>query len=197
MLRFNELRITSDNKCLIVDIQVEGLSYFENVKIDSILLDTQDTWISSGPSDTAALLYSQDNSSLDTIKDSAGKHVRLEVGQPLISPSENNMYFVYVVADISNASEVSEAPCDCSEDCIVGAVVNLHTLYSTLMDGIREVENSCDMPVNLVNSFLREQVVEACLKTGNYPLAIKYWKEFFLSGTGKTVSKSCGCNGRT
>ena len=197
MLRFNELRITSDNKCLIVDVQVEGLSYFNNVKIDSILLDTQNTWLSSGPSDKSVLLYSQDSSSLDTVNDSTGKRVRLEVEKPLISPSENNMYFVYVVADISNAPEVSEAPCDCNEDSIVGAVVNLHTLYSTLMDGIREIENFCDMPVNLINSFLREQVVEACLKTGNYPLAIKYWKEFFLDGTGKITSKSCRCNGRT
>ena len=42
MIQFNELRITSDNKCLIIDTQVEDLSYFVNVTIDSIFIDTQD-----------------------------------------------------------------------------------------------------------------------------------------------------------
>lgn len=194
MLQFNELRITPDNKCLIIDVQVEDLAYFKNVKIDSILIDTQDTWVYSGPSDKAVLLYSQDSPALSVV-DNEGKHVRIEAEQPLIVPAENNMYFVYVVADISNAPESMQAPCDCNKDTIIGTAVNVHSFRSLFMKGIKEIENSCEMPVTLVNAYLRQQAVEACLKTGNYPLAIKYWKMFFQNINQTVMTKTCNCNG--
>lgn len=197
MLQFNELRITADNKCLIIDTQVEDLSYFDNVKIDSIYLDTQDTWINDGPSSQATLLYSQEsNTEFDVIKDDKGRHVRIEVGNPVITSSKNNMYFVYVLADVSNAPEASQAPCTCSQDKIIGTVVNLYTLYNTLMSGIKELANDCEVPVNLINAYLRQQIIDACIKAGNYTMAIKYWKAFFLDSDKVYRSKSCGCNGR-
>lgn len=195
MLQFNELRITADNKCLIIDTQVEDLSYFKNVKIDSIYIDTQDTWISGGYSSEAVKVYSQDEKTLDIIKDETGRHVRLEVTSPIIVPSKNNMYFVYVVADVENAPEAMQAPCSCSNDTIIGTVVNLYTLYSSLMGGIRELADSCEVPKSLINSFLRQQLIDACIKSGNYPLAIKYWKYFFLDENKVYTSNSCGCNG--
>lgn len=194
MLQFNELRITLDNRCLIIDVQVEDLAYFKHVKIDSVLIDTQDTWVYSGPSDKAVLVYSQNSPALSVVDDE-GKHVRVEVEQPFITPAENNMYFIYVVADISNAPESMQAPCDCNKDTIVGTVVNVHNFRSLFMKGIREIENSREMPVTLVNAFLRQQAVEACLKTGNYPLAIKYWKKFFQNMKQAVLTKTCNCNG--
>jgi hypothetical protein len=198
MLQFNELRLTADNKCLIIDVQVEDLSYFENVKIDSIFIDTQDTWISNGPSDNATRVYSQNaGTALDILGDSTGKHVRIEATSPIITPAKNNMYFVYVIADVSNAPEALEAPCNCSNETIIGTVINLYTLYNTLMGNIKELGNTCETPVNLINAFLRQQMIDACIKTGNYALAIKYWKAFFLGTEKMYISKSCGCNGGT
>lgn len=195
MLQFNELKITADNKCLIIDVQVEDLPYFNKVKIDSVLMDTQDTWLSSGPSDKAVVLYSQDNTALDTLGDNSGRHIRLEIEKPLISPADNNMYIIYAVADTSSAPEALEAPCDCSQDTVVKVVVNLHILYNYLMKGIREIENDCSLPVNFINSFLQEQAVEACLRTGNYAQAVKYWKKFFMGKPLTVTSKQCGCHG--
>lgn len=195
MLRFNELRITADNKCLIIDTQVEDLSYFENVKIDGIFIDTQDTWISDGPSTKAIQVYSQEDKTLDIIKDEKGKHVRVEVESPLITPAANNMYFVYVMADVTNAPEAMQAPCICSKDSIIGTVVNLYNLYTTLMSGVKELSDSCSVPTGFIDTFLRQYVIDACIKAGNYPLAIKYWNEFFLNKKKVYTSKSCGCNG--
>lgn len=196
MLQFNELRLTADNKCLIIDAQVEDISYFDNVKIDSILIDTQDTWSPNGPSDKATTVYSQNGgTALDILEDSTGRHVRVEVKSPLITPAANNMYFVYVVADVSNAPEASLAPCECNKEIIIGTVVNLYTLYTILMGGIKELGNTCEIPSTFINAFLRQQAIDACIKAGNYPLAIKYWKAFFLGTEKLYISKSCGCNG--
>ena len=196
MLQFNELRLTADNKCLIIDAQVEDLSYFTNVKIDSVFIDIQDTWVQSGPSDSAVRVYYKDyGTELDVINDSEGKHVRIEVPNTLLDVSKNNMYFVYVIADISNAPEALEAPCSCSQDTIIGTVINLYTFYQSLMNGVKDLEKTCEVPVNLINVFLRQQIIEACIRAGNYPLAIKYWKAFFLDSEKVYIPKTCGCNG--
>ena len=175
MIQFNELRITSDNKCLIIDTQVEDLSYFVNVTIDSIFIDTQDSWILNGPSDSAIRVYSKNNGKqLDIIKDDTGRHVRLEITDPLIDSSKNNMYFVYVIADISNAPESTEAPCECSKDRILGTVVNLYSMYQNLMGEIRELSNTCEVPASLINSFLQQEILDARALYPNSSLADLY-----------------------
>lgn len=40
MLEFRELRITPDGNHLIIDVAVQEHSYYENVFIDSIIIDT-------------------------------------------------------------------------------------------------------------------------------------------------------------
>ena len=174
------------------------MSYFVNVTIDSIFIDTQDSWILNGPSGSAIRVYSKNNGKqLDIIKDETGRHVRLEITDPLIDSSKNNMYFVYVIADISNAPELTEAPCECSKDRILGTVVNLYSMYQNLMGGIRELSNTCEVPASLINNFLQQEMLEASIRTGNYPVAIQTWKKFFMNGIKHRSTNKCGCNGKS
>ena len=57
MVNFNELRVSPDRKNLIIDVSIKDLSYYENVYIDSIIIDTQDTYIPSGPSNSPIFTY--------------------------------------------------------------------------------------------------------------------------------------------
>lgn len=50
MIRFNELRITKDGKHLIIDVSVRSQSYYNDVYLDSISIDTQNTYKDGGPS---------------------------------------------------------------------------------------------------------------------------------------------------
>lgn len=196
MIQFNELRITEDNKCLIIDVEIQDLSYFNNVTIDRIVVDTQDNYTQSGPSEKAITVYSSDMHDLAVI-DQNGKHVRLEVTKPILNFC-NNMYFVYAFANIYNAPEVSNTPCICNDDYEVGVVANLYPVYQRLMAGIKELGDTCNIPQNFINQFLQFQAVESSLQTGNYPMAVQYWNKFFNKGeeATKVVSKSCGCHGR-
>ena len=45
MVQFNELRITPDNKELIIDVSVKDLDIYTNVYLDYIMIDNQDTFI--------------------------------------------------------------------------------------------------------------------------------------------------------
>ena len=51
MIRFNELKI--ENNYIIIDVQIEEDEYFKDMYIDSIVIDTQDTFIANGPSNKA------------------------------------------------------------------------------------------------------------------------------------------------
>ena len=45
MVQFNELRITPDNRELIIDVSVKDLDIYTNVYLDYIMIDNQDTFI--------------------------------------------------------------------------------------------------------------------------------------------------------
>jgi hypothetical protein len=40
MIQFNDLKITSDGKTLIIDVSVKDLDYYTNVFLDSIIIDS-------------------------------------------------------------------------------------------------------------------------------------------------------------
>ena len=50
MIQFNKLQINREGTKLTIDIAVKDLEYYNNVYIDSISIDTQDTFVNSGPS---------------------------------------------------------------------------------------------------------------------------------------------------
>ena len=58
MLQFNELRISQDGKYLIIDASIAGTYCANNVQIDSVVIDTQDTYVTTGPSDKPVYTYS-------------------------------------------------------------------------------------------------------------------------------------------
>ena len=57
MLHFNELRITPDNRHLIIDVSVDKQDYFQDVILESIVIDTQDTYVPNGPSSNPVYTY--------------------------------------------------------------------------------------------------------------------------------------------
>ena len=50
MVEFKELKITPDGKNLIINASIKDLEYYKDVYIDSVIIDTQDTYLPSGPS---------------------------------------------------------------------------------------------------------------------------------------------------
>lgn len=51
MVDINELYITPDNKKMILDISIKNKSYYKDVYLDTVMIDTQDTFVETGVSD--------------------------------------------------------------------------------------------------------------------------------------------------
>lgn len=144
MIEINELRITDDSQHFIIDVQISPDSYYDNVYLDSIYIDDQDSFVS--PTDPVGAVYEYKLES-DT------KTVRFELTPDDISRAFNsNLFFVYITA----TGEPSEdAPCGTTSDLVMQTVVNLYPLFQHLMKYVREVEDVCSLPVNFVDQYLR------------------------------------------
>ena len=92
MIEFKELRVTPDGKTLIIDASVKDLSYYDNVYIDSLTIDTQDTYSESGSSTNPIFYYE-----VASVSDENKKRIRLELNNTVLGDITGNMFFVYIL----------------------------------------------------------------------------------------------------
>ena len=185
MVQFNELRITPDGQKLIIDVSVKDLEYYTNVYLDTIQIDTQDTFVESGPSSEVAYTKTIGGNS---------KSVKLELGTGDLLPSlKDNLFFVYVR---TKGTPASNTPCGMDIITTVGVVTNLYPLYQQAFGYIMELSDTCIIPKNFINFILQYKAFELAVKTGHYTEAIKYWKRFFMGIKDSVITPNCGCYGQ-
>ena len=200
MVHFNELRITEDNKYLIVDASIDSDECFSNVTLDTIVIDNQDTYVESGPSsspiltidaktvynkvlgetpDTYTPIVSESKECVYYVKDNKNIRVFINLGDNNIK--DTDILFVYIMTD-------GTPTCEVDKSYILGTVVNLYTVYKRVMNHIKEIDCSCSIPKHFIDFILKLKALELCIKTGNYTKAIEYWKSF------NNIINTC-CNG--
>lgn len=204
MIKFNELRITPNNDKLIIDVSIEDFDCCENAVLDSIVIDTQDTYVSNGPSSKPVFTYSivtdddlvysdcnpviEEGSMNYCFVAGDRRSARLILEPKDISvPLHNNMFFVYVI------TSGSDNCCSCKSK--IGTVVNLYPIYKNAMNYIKELSVDCSIPKNFVDYILRIKALDLSIKTGNYHQAIIYWNKLFKNYNVKPISSNCGCYG--
>lgn len=215
MVHFNDLRFSKDSKYLIIDAAIDSQNFYEDVLLDSIIIDNQDTFVSNGPSsnpiytykivDTDKVYSTPENCNCSPVRVEDGsycfvegtgtmKRVRLEIPLSLygINPYKD-MLFVYVIA---SGTPSADTPCGLDNSKIMGTVVNLKYIYDNMLCYIRQIENECEIPKNFIDSILKYKALELSIRTGNYPLAIKYWNKY-LSNSNPNIPtiKTCNCYG--
>ena len=216
MISFNELRISPDSKHLIIEAEVDSDKYFDKVYINSIIIDTQDTYSPNGPSDKAIYHYTTEkqNDLIYSVPDDGCQPIQVEddLSYCFVDSIESqrkvrlvlsvkdlgvdlnkNIFFVYAIA---NGVPDINTPCGWDKSTIMGTVVNLLPIYRMSMGYIKELNSSCSTPKGFIDSIFRLKAFELSIKTGNYLEAIKLWNKFFVNSINNPVSK-CDCYGRT
>lgn len=180
MINFNELRITPDGRYLIVDVQVQDLDYYKDVYLDSIHIDTQQTFIETGPSNKPIYSYIVSD-------DEQFKHIRQFID---IDSIGNNIFFVWVV---TKGNPIEDTPCGMKDAVTLGVVYNKLPIYNISMKYINSIEG-CNISREFMDFIFRKKAFETCLEVGNYNQAIKYWNKFFTDIKESQVS-NCNCYG--
>lgn len=184
MLYFKELRVTKDSNYLIVDVAVNSDTYFTNVYLDNIQIDTQDTYIDTGPSTTPIYTYSVD-SSIST------KNIRIVLNANKLGVNLlNNMFFIWVTA---RGTPDSSTPCGYDKSPIVGAAVNLYPIYQTAISYAKGVTLQDNIDRNFIDFILKLKLLMMAVRTGHNTQAITYWNSYFK--TLGVQNTSCNCDG--
>lgn len=211
MLEFNELRITPDGKKLIVDVSVKDLSYYNDVYIDAIIIDTQDTYVVNGPSSNPIFKYEagqdayilknfnlldyEERECFTGLGEADPKRLRLVLDNTTLGASINdNLFFVYAIA---KGTPAADTPCGMDNATIMRVVANLYPFYRSMVNYMKEVEDTCSIPKTFIDSLLRFKALDLSIRTGHYTQAIKYWNKFFKDIKNKTINTGCKCNGGT
>ena len=199
MIRFNELKI--EDNYIIIDVKIEEEKYFKDMYIDSIVIDTQDTFIANGPSSKA--IYTKTfNTDIDVKKEEiiytqgTDKYNRVRIhidGKNLNVDIHKTMFFVYVIA---GGTPAADTPCRWDENKALHTLVDTQVLYNNMIQYVKELSKDCSTPDNFINAILQFNAVDLALKTNQYPLAIDLWKRFYSDIESNVVLPNCGCNGR-
>ena len=188
MIEFKELRVTPDGKTLIIDVSVKDLSYYDNVYIDSLTIDTQDTYSESGSSTNPIFYYE-----VASVSDENKKRIRLELNSSVLGkPITGNMFFVYITV---KGTPAADTPCGLDNVTTLGVTADLYPFYKSSINHMKELENECEPSKNFIDSLLRFKAFELSIRTGHYTQAIKYWNKFFKEVKSNTVNTICRCHG--
>lgn len=191
MIHFNELRISPDSKHLIIDVSVLNDDYYDNVYIDSIIIDNQDTYVGSGPSSNPVYSYTVPDEISKLTKEHLGrKHVRLDLGTYELDDLDN-LFFVYVK---TKGTPAPDTPCGMDNITTLGTVSNMYPFYQQAMNYIGEIAADCSIPQNFIDYILKLKGLDIAVKTGNYTDAINYYNKFFKGKEESSTKKGgCGC----
>lgn len=186
MIKWNELRVTQDGKELIIDGSVKDLEYYKDVYIEKVIIDSQDTYVPNGPSSKPIFSYN--------VESETEKSIRLELDSKALGVTINNtMFFVYIVV---KGTPSIDTPCGMDNQITLGVVTNLCPFYQHMVAYMKEIENTCDIPSNFINSILQYKALELSVRIGYYTQAIKYWNKFFQNIQNATINTGCKCHGQ-
>lgn len=210
MVQFNELYINQEGTKLYIDVEVKDLCYYDNVYIEKIIIDNQDTYTSYGPSNSPKYVkmvsdYSGITDTTDlcdefcgiipTEKELSGgrKRIRLELTNKEVPLTD--LLFVHVsVAGVPDPS----TPCGMDNMNTLGIVYNVYPKYKTGLQYIKKQLckfSSCSSSNNsgLIDFILHNKMFDLALDLGNYNEAIKLWKK--KPSIESTIKSKCNCNG--
>lgn len=209
MIHYNNLYITEDSKYLVIDVAIDEDSTYDNVYLHRIAIDTQDTYITNGPSNNAKIIFLDEGdvekpsmNGIGEVKNSGKdikkvKHTKLTLSAKDLGVNLNkDMLFIYSTA----SGFIPEDKPDVLKyitDTILNVVVNTYEVHKSIIPLIKEIGELCKDPISFIDRELQIKAVEYSIKNSNYLLAIKYWKKYFMDNTITSSSNKCNCNGNS
>lgn len=205
MVIFNECRIDKEGKNLIIDVSVDSLSYYENVYLESVIIDSDKTFIEHGPSSNPIYTKSfvEPEDSYDGVIESnvfvineeevdlKNKRLQLSCKDLGLDNFNDNILFVYI--SVSGVPDI-DTPCGMDNKYSMAVAVNLNPVYNTAMNYIKELKDTCNIPKGFIDMILRLKAFELSINTGNFITAINQWDKLFKNKRIVSPNK-CGCNG--
>ena len=205
MITFNELRISDERDCLIIDIEVERVDVFKDMYIDSIYLEYyKNASVMDMPGPKSVLVYANENEN-PSVK-AKRIYYRLDSYDSAkmgVSSFDNGLFYVIVNVGGTPTSQVAYMPCGTDEPKRIGAILDWKAFYERGMQYVNSLLNGCN-PCPDLTGFEHFAVLWNALKmaiaTCDWRLVSDLWNKFLLAPSDtsitintRTGSSGCGC----
>lgn len=201
MVVFDELRITNDGECLVIDVRIRKESIYSNVSITNIVIGTHKNY-GEGESKGTTI----DFTSLNQYEDD-NRHVLLRLYNYDLNPiaeEKDKDYIdlkkdlIYVYVDTTPLQTECDLPCDMMQTHNIGVTLYMGDIYNTFMQYMNELNNkSCDnqVPQNLIDLILEYTALTTALDSKHFIKANEFYAKWFASDRCNIPKSNCGCNG--
>ena len=191
MVIFDRLQISDSGKMLYMDVHVNKASYFDNIYIDKVIIQTSEQVSETDPlTPGSEYIYT-----LDVEGNVKELHLALNAAHDFESSYatlSDKLLFVYVVC---KGSVAPCTPCRLDEMTTLGVTFDTAMLYQKIMQYTRELNAECIIPKGFTDLILLWYGFKASVETEHYVSAIGFWKKMFRLGNFSVTSKGCGCHG--
>lgn len=188
MVIFKKLELNTEGTEIELRANVRIESYFDNVYIKSIKVDTQDTYVEGGAPSQNAI----------TVADYGDNSEIKSVDLHLTSLDLNNLdllknFFIFYIQAVGTPSP--DVPCGHDKEYNIGVVYNKPAIYAQGMNLIKSLGNNCEVSTDMMNFIAQTEGLDYALKTGNLPEAVSLWENFFSEMKTPAITNRCCCNG--
>lgn len=223
------VRECSINQCgtvLTIRAAVDNINAYEDVYIDSVLIDIDTNYTDNSPSTKAIKVFESNGpeyprvytdlvsnkctqvminneESIVTKTPIGPKEITLYVDAETLGVSNfnENIFFIYIFTE-GTPKLTDTDMCGIDEVKTMAIAVNLRPIYDRSMAYIKELGDSCHIPTGFIDRILRLKAFDLALKTGHFVEAIKQWhnlvenKPLVTPDFSGSTSSSSGCNCR-
>ena len=202
MVLFNELRITEDRKCLIVDCEVDRVDLYSKMYIDSIYVEYyKNAPVSGMPSDKAFLLYEHDESNpVKSVRRSMDE-VALRASDFGIDSFKDGLFYVIVKCDGRIDDIPSGMPCGYDNVTDIAVILDWKSFYERGIGFVSSMFNNCGdkcaVPSGFEQFILLWNALKLAISVCDWEAVNMLWDN--IIGTGKNGAAGgflagCGCN---
>lgn len=204
MIIFDQLRISDDGKRMYINAHVNKADYFNDIYIDSIVIQTADKVSETNPglptSDYIYIKKAEENvKELNLVLEASDLSRSWESDPNAIAFNRGDMsrtlFFVYIKCKGTPGSYI---PCRLDEETTLGVVFDENVLHQKVMDYTKELVADCSVPSAFIDFILLWNAFKSAIETEHYIPAIKFFNMMFeevgKSSQNRTI-KICGCNG--
>lgn len=204
MIIFDQLRISDDGKRMYINAHVNKADYFNDIYIDSIVIQTADKVSETDPglptSDYVYIKKAEENAKeLNLVLEASDLSRSWESDPKAIAFNRGDMsktlFFVYIKC---KGTPGSCTPCRLDEETTLGVVFDENVLHQKVMDYTKELVADCNVPSTFIDFILLWNAFKSAIETEHYIPAIKFFNMMFdeigKSCQSRTI-KTCGCNG--
>ena len=189
MVVIEQLRISPDGQKLFIDAHINKKYYDEDLVLDKISIDTQNTVLQSfdGPSENPVFTQTTVTNTLRP------KEVHLVIDKNMIDADlSKDMLYVYFHV---RGTPPPNIPCGLDTPYTLGVTFNEGIIYNRMMGYTKEIANTCEIPMRFIDMILQLEAIKAAIETENYVTANKFYNRLINSKSSNIPNINCKCHG--